>query len=161
MGLDPRWLSVIEAGAAAVTVGPSAVLPAEPQDAVVVPLPPSVWRMYSRNRGGGQRLSDEARAWFDAAVPIMRRLRRPKALPVKLHFVIQEWMRASRDGDNLVKLLRDAAVRAGVVPDDKVGCIRGGSDDYQPFAGGVGVRVWLEEVEPAAAKPKRKRGAKR
>jgi hypothetical protein len=44
-----------------------------------------------------------------------------------------------------------------VIPDDKVGCVRGGSDDYQPFVGGVGVRVWLEEVEPAAVKPKPKR----
>ena len=154
MGLDPRWLAV------SVAVGPSAVLPGEPQDFVVVPLPPSVWRMYSRNRDGSQRLSDEAKAWFAEAVPIMRGLRKPKSLPVKVHFVIQEWMRASRDSDNLVKLLRDAAVKAEVVPDDKVGCIRGGSDDYQPFDGGVGVRVWLEEVEPAAEKPKPKRKKK-
>lgn len=157
MGLDPRWLGLIEGGTAAVSVGPSAVIPSAPQDSVVVPLPPSVWRMYSRNAGGGQRLSDEAKAWFDEAIPMAKGLRKPKSLPVKVHYVVQEWVRASADVDNFLKLVRDLLKKAEVIPDDKVGCVRGGSDDYQPFEGGVGVRIWLEEVEPAAKKPKSKK----
>lgn len=160
MGLDPRWLALIEGGTATASVGPSAVLPGEPQDFVVVPLPPSVWRMYSRNRDGSQRLSDEAKKWFEVAIPIAKGLRKPKSLPVKVHYVVQEWIRASADVDNFLKCVRDLLKKAEVVPDDKVGCIRGGSDDYQPFEGGVGVRIWLEDVEPAAKQPKPKRKKK-
>ncbi len=148
VGLDPRWLALIEGGTAEVSVGPSAVIPSTPQDSVVVvvPLPPSVWRMYSRNGNGSQRLSDEAKAWFAESIPIAKRLCKPKSLPVKVHYVVQEWVRASADVDNFLKCIRDLMKKAEVVPDDKVGCIRGGSDDYQPFEGGAGVRIWLEEV---------------
>jgi len=124
---------------------------------VVVPLPPSVWAMYSPRADGGKTLSPKYRSWLAEAEPILRGLSKPSRFPVKVHFVVLEWLHGSADVDNLIKPIRDGLVHSGVIPDDKSRYIRGGSDDYQPVEGGFGMKVWLEEVDPVSEKPKRKR----
>jgi Holliday junction resolvase RusA-like endonuclease len=160
MGLDPRWLAVIEGGTAAVTVGPSAVVPGEPQDSVTISVPPSVNNLYLTAKTGRRVLTPSGRAWKDEAVIKLKAMRKPERYPVTVHWTINEWVRVNRDGANTEKALVDCMVEAGILAADDVRHIVGETWSYRPVEGGVGVTVWWEYAEETAEKPKTARRRK-
>lgn len=157
MGLDPRWLKVIEAGAASVSVGPPAVLPAGGKlERVTVSVPPSVNNLYLTTRDGNRVLTPAGRAWKAAATELLEAMRRPDRYPVTVHWAVNEWLRANRDGANLEKAMVDCLVDAKVLAADDIRHIVGETWSYLPVVGGFGVTVWWEYADPVPEKPKRR-----
>ncbi len=157
MGLDPRWLELIEGGTAAVSVGPSAVIPLAPHDSVTVSVPPSVNNLYLTTRSGKRVLTPSGRQWKEDAIKALRCLRKPERYPVTVHWTINEWVRANRDGANTEKALIDCMVEAGVLVADDVRHVVGETWSYRPVEGGVGVTVWWEYADEVPVKPKKGR----
>lgn len=157
MGLDPRWLALIEVGTATVSVGPSAVVPDRRHDRVTVSTPPSHNNLYVNSPHGGRVLSEAGRAWKASAEKLLEAMRRPERYPVTVHWVVNEWLRSNRDAANSSKALMDAMVGAEVLTDDSVSYVVGERWDYRPVEGGVGVTVWWEYADEVPAKPKRKK----
>lgn len=95
-------------------------------------LPPTVNHMYIARRGGGRTLTDEARAWYDLAIPAIREQARGYVVPpgaLRLSVVLYSLSRA-RDLDNALKATQDAIARALEFDDKRI--------DYLAVARGVG-----------------------
>jgi hypothetical protein len=113
------------------------------RDSVRLPLPPSVNNLFATVQG--RRVKSAAyRAWLGGAVADLSRLRKPERFPVRFCFAFGGDVNESRDGDNLIKPLLDACVKAGVIPGDSLRHVRGWRGEYQPGAGDACVKVWFE-----------------
>lgn len=93
--------------------------------AVSLPWPTGVTtnHLYARNRNGGVRLTDRARAWKDEAMLAVKQ--QPRSIPegndpVKVLILAYEPNRRRRDADNLAKLALDAVFGALGVDDSRV-----------------------------------------
>jgi len=107
--------------------------------------PPTTNNLFTQC--GKQRVkSAEYRAWLRYAVPVLRTLARP-ALPCRYSYLlVGKWLRRC-DGANREKGLVDAAVQAGVIPDDSLEYVRGGVWDWLPTEAEPAVLLWFEPWE--------------
>lgn len=84
-----------------------------------VPLPPSLWELYVRRKGGkGLATSPKYAAWQDAAGWALKALRPPTFDgPYSLEIVLPQAVKL--DADNAVKPFVDLLVSLKITPDDK------------------------------------------
>jgi len=143
MGLDPAWESVFrEKGLVSHGTPPHGSL-----DAVILPMPPSVNNLFPSGKSGKRFQSPEYKAWIVQATPIMRTMKVPDTLPVRYKYTLLGKMRRSNDGGNKEKAIMDLAVSCGIIPDDNLMYVVGGSWSYEPEHGINGVRLELVPVE--------------
>jgi hypothetical protein len=125
------------------------VLPQEPLPFVILPKVPSVNNLFLTTRKGKKTIrvkTPEYKQWIKDATPIMERLKVPSKFPVKYKYTILGKLRASADGANLEKAACDLAVACGIIPDDNIQYVVGGSWSYQPERGINGVMFEFEEL---------------
>lgn len=112
---------------------------------VSVPVPPSANHLYPTVNGRRVK-SREYTRWLGVAVPMLRLLARPRSYPVRAELTVEVKLAGTRDLDNMVKPLLDAAKKAGALLDDNRSCVTDISISYQPVSAGDGVRVRFVEV---------------
>lgn len=86
-----------------------------------LPYPPSMNHMYKRNRIGGVYLADKARNYRNSARYLaLEQLGHYKAMEGHLQIIIDLYPpdARKRDIDNILKVLLDSIMYAGVVQDD-------------------------------------------
>jgi Holliday junction resolvase RusA-like endonuclease len=113
---------------------------------VSVPVPPSANNLYPTINGRRVK-SGEYTRWLKVAVPLLRLLARPQSYPVMAELTVECKLSGTRDLDNMIKPILDAAKKAGVIIDDNRSCVSGISIKYSPLEKSDGVRVRFVSVE--------------
>lgn len=91
---------------------------------VDVPPPPSTNHLFLTTRHGKRVKTPAYRAWLDAAIPVLSKLRKPE-LPCTIYLhLIGKW-NVQRDGSNTVKAIEDALVKSGAIPEDNLTVVKG------------------------------------
>jgi Holliday junction resolvase RusA-like endonuclease len=108
---------------------------------VVVPVPPSVNNLYTTAGHGRRVTSSPYRKWLKVAVPLLRTLAKIEGYPVTAELVVEQRVSGTRDLDNMIKPILDAAKKAGVILDDNRSCVSKVSIEYRPRELGDGVVV--------------------
>lgn len=126
--------------------------PERSRDRVTLPLPPSANNLFLTTRGGKRVKTAEYRAWLAAAVPLLRELRRP-ALPCAYCYVLLGAVNPRSDGGNREKPILDASVEAGVIPDDCLKYVAGGSWGHEATDGPPAAVVWFDPWAPVTRPP--------
>ncbi len=161
MGLDPRWIDRIfpePVQNPPKSLEDSARLSEVPSaQSVIVAVPPSYNNCYPTSRTGRRFLGEEGKRWYGENLPLLAALPKPERYPVRVTYVIRQWVNRARDGSGIEKLLVDGLVKAGVLADDSLKYLTEELWLYRPEDGGVGVHIWWEYAEPVPVKPKPKR----
>ena len=117
-------------------------LPTVPR--ITVPLPPSTWDLYYL-KGSQRYKTTEYKRWIRATDHLWLSLEKPDSLPCCFYALTQGQVNEERDGDNL-KALTDAAVRAGVIPDDSWKYLWDRFESYRRDDGEPRVTCWFEAI---------------
>lgn len=115
-------------------------------DRVTLPLPPSTNNLFVNARGRGRVKSKEYAAWAARVVPMLWELKPPERLPCTFFWLLTGQVSVLRDGDNTLKPLLDACVKAGVIKDDSLQYVRGWCGHAEVGPGDPCVHVWFEGV---------------
>jgi len=113
---------------------------------VVLPMCPSSNNLFPSSKNGKRFKSQEYTKWIKAATPIMMNLKKPDCLPVRYRYTILCKIRSNADGANKEKALTDLAVQCGIIPDDCIKYVVGGTWDYQPDFKISGIKFELEPI---------------
>lgn len=109
-------------------------------------LPPSVNHANITLKNGRRVKSEEYRAWGQKATLMFKLHLAPvpeSALPVKIVIVVEGKVNARRDLSNMIKIVEDSLVNAGIIPDDNVKCVTGSAIEYVPGEQEGTVRIEL------------------
>ena len=115
-------------------------------DRVTLPPPTSCNDLHGVRPDGVRYTTRQYRDWQNRVVPLLRTLKKPP-LPARLCVALLGRWNPNRDGGaNLLKALEDAAVKAGVIPDDSLRYLRSWGMEYAEDAGEARVVLWFEGV---------------
>lgn len=118
---------------------------------VTIPAPPSSNHLFrnATNRKTGKPIrvkSNEYNDWIASVLGELATLAPPASYPCRYRLLLTGKWNVLRDGENAQKGVLDAAIKAGVIPDDSLKYIWGGSWDYEGGLGEARITLWFEVI---------------